>query len=120
LEGEVLAESNRATALFESNIPTRWYLPAEDVVAELEPTDTVTLCPYKGRASYYSVPLEGGKDLIWYYPDPLPDAAKIKGLLCFFSERVDLELDGELQDRPESPWSSGVKSQNAPPAHTRD
>ena len=42
-------------ALFESNLPTRWYLPREDVVAELEPTDTVTRCPYKGEAGYYSV-----------------------------------------------------------------
>ena len=45
---------------------------------------------------------------------------RIAGLLCFFNEKVDIELDGELQERPESPWSRGVKSeaQNAAPAQT--
>ncbi len=55
LDGEVLAETTSAMALFESNLPTRWYLPREDVSAELESTDTVTRCPYKGTASYYAV-----------------------------------------------------------------
>jgi uncharacterized protein (DUF427 family) len=121
LEGELLAESERAMALFESNLPTRWYLPREDVVAALTPSDTITLCPYKGTASYYSVELDGGKDLVWVYEDPLPDALKIKDLLCFFNERVDVELDGELQERPVSPWSHGIgtKAANLAPAQTR-
>jgi uncharacterized protein (DUF427 family) len=108
LDGELLAESTRALALFESNLPPRWYLPAEDVVAELEPSDTVTGCPYKGEAGYHSVKLGSGeleKDLIWCYTDPFPEVGRIAGLLCFFNERVDLELDGELQERPESPFS---------------
>ena len=60
-------------------------------------------------------------DLIWVYEDPLPDAVKIKGMLCFFDERVDVELDGEPQERPESPWSHGVgsKAANLAPAQTR-
>ncbi|MGI9183781.1 MAG: DUF427 domain-containing protein [Solirubrobacteraceae bacterium] len=124
LNGEVLAESTRAVGLFESNLPARWYLPTEDVSAALEPSDTVTLCPYKGVASYYSIRLadgELGTDLVWYYTEPLDEAAKVKGLVCFLNERVDIELDGELQDRSASPWSRGVKSeaQNAPPAQTR-
>jgi len=121
LGGELLGESDRAMALFESNLPTRWYLPREDVGATLSPSDTKTICPYKGTASYYSVGVEGGKDLIWIYEDPLPDAVKIKGLLCFFGERADIELDGELQERPESPWSHGVgsKAANLAPAQTR-
>ncbi len=97
LEGELLAESEQATALFESNLPPRWYLPREDVRAQLEPSDTVTRCPYKGTASYYSVKLsdgEIGEDLIWYYEEPVPEAVRIAGLLCFFNERVDVELDG--------------------------
>jgi uncharacterized protein (DUF427 family) len=105
LDGELLAESDRALALFESNLPPRWYMPLEDVVAELEPSDTVTRCPYKGTAGYYSV--NGAKDLIWYYADPLLEAGRIKGLVCFFNEKVDLELDGELQERPETAWSKG-------------
>jgi uncharacterized protein (DUF427 family) len=127
VEGELLAESDRAVALFETNLPARWYLPAEDVRVPLEPSDTVTRCPYKGLASYYSADLGlggDGKDLIWYYPDPLPEASKIAGMLAFFNERVDIELDGEAEERPESPWShSRVKSdpvaQNEPAAITR-
>jgi uncharacterized protein (DUF427 family) len=108
LDGEVLAESDRALVLFESNLPPRFYLPREDVSAGLEPSETVTRCPYKGLASYYSA--GGEEDLIWFYPDPLPEAVRIKDMLCFFNERVDLELDGELQERPASPWRHGVKS----------
>jgi len=122
---ERLAETTRALALFESNLPTRWYIPREDVLAEFEPSDTVTHCPYKGAASYYSVKLsEGdgvGVDLVWYYEEPLPEVGRVAGLLCFFNEKVDIELDAEPQQRPASPWSHGVKSdaQNAAPAQTR-
>ncbi len=109
LDGRLLAESRRAVALFESSLPPRWYLPREDVLAELEPSDTVTRCPYKGTAGYYSIP--GAKDLIWCYAEPLPEVGRIKGLLCFFNEKVDLELDGELQPRPETAFSRGVRSE---------
>ncbi|HEY2769958.1 MAG TPA: DUF427 domain-containing protein [Solirubrobacteraceae bacterium] len=125
LDGQLLASTDRAAGLFESNLPARWYMPLEDVVAELEPSEKTSYCPYKGQASYYSVRLADGSlidDLVWYYPHPLMDAARIEGLVCFFNERVDLSLDGELAERPESPWSHGVKdavSQNAPVAQTR-
>jgi uncharacterized protein (DUF427 family) len=122
LDGVVLADTDRALALFESNLPTRWYMPIEDVRAELEPSDTITRCPYKGTAGYYSVKLEGGgKDLVWYYEQPLDEVGRIKGLVCFFNEKVDIELDGELQERPDSPWSHRIKSdaQNDAPALTR-
>jgi uncharacterized protein (DUF427 family) len=105
LHGELLAESRRPLALFESNLPTRWYIPRDDVVVPLEPSETVTTCPYKGHAGYYSVSAPGGEDLVWYYAEPLPEMREIAGLLCFFNERVDLELDGEPQERPASPWS---------------
>jgi uncharacterized protein (DUF427 family) len=114
LDGEPLAESDRAIALFESNLPTRWYLPREDVSAELEPTDTVTRCPYKGIAGYYAVRRGDGeivKDLIWHYEDPLRAVDLIAGRLCFFNERVDVEIDGGLEGRPETPWKHGVKSE---------
>jgi uncharacterized protein (DUF427 family) len=110
LAGEVLAETTRALGLFESNLPPRWYIPEEDVLAPLEPSDTVTHCPYKGTASYYSVRLgngDPGQDLIWFYEEPLLEVGRIKGLLCFFNEKVDLELDGELQARPASPLEPG-------------
>jgi uncharacterized protein (DUF427 family) len=116
LDGELLAETDDAMALYESNLPTRWYLPREDVRAELEPTDTVTRCPYKGIASYYAVRPSGGepvKDLIWCYDDPLPAVDRIAGRLCFFNERVDVEVDGESESRPETTWKHGVKSEAA-------
>jgi uncharacterized protein (DUF427 family) len=116
LGGQLLAESDQAMALFESNLPTRWYLPREDVRVELEPTDTATRCPYKGIASYYAVRLPGGetvKDLIWYYDDPLRAVDRIAGRLCFFNERVDVEVDGELEGKPETAWRRGVKSEAA-------
>jgi uncharacterized protein (DUF427 family) len=109
LEGEVLAETQSALALFETGLPIRWYISREDVLAELEPSDTVTHCPYKGEASYYSVGDE--QDLIWYYEHPLPEVGRIADRLCFFNERVLLELDGELQERPETPYArSRVRS----------
>jgi len=114
LDGELLAESHRQLALFESNLPPRWYLPREDVSARLVPSDTVTRCGYKGSASYYSVELASGavvKDLVWYYADPLPETAQIRDLLCLFNERIDIELDGQLQQRPFSAWSRGVRSE---------
>jgi uncharacterized protein (DUF427 family) len=122
LDGTLLAESSRPLALFESNLPARWYIPREDAFASLLPSETVTRCPYKGTASYFSVDgVEDGKDLIWYYADPLPEVGRIAGLLCFFNERVDLSLDGEQMARPESAWTRGVRSEapNAPVAETR-
>jgi uncharacterized protein (DUF427 family) len=108
LEGEVLAESESAVALFETGLPIRWYLPVEDIRVGLSDSDTVTHCPYKGEASYKSVTLEDGSvhsDLIWFYREPFSAVAPIAGRMCFFNEKVDLELDGELQERPDSPWS---------------
>jgi uncharacterized protein (DUF427 family) len=108
LDGQLLAETRQALALFETGLPPRWYIPPEDVVAELQSSDKVTHCPYKGQAAYHSVQLSDGRleeDLVWYYAHPLPEVGRIAGRLCFFNERVDLELDGEAQARPESPWS---------------
>jgi uncharacterized protein (DUF427 family) len=114
LDGEVLAESTQAMALFESNLPPRWYLPREDVSAKLVPSETVTVCSYKGKASYYSVELPNGElvsDLVWYYTEPFHDGAAVKDLLCFFNEQVDLEIDGEWHGRPQTAWSRGVKAE---------
>ena len=121
LGGELLAETTRALALFESNLPTRWYLPRADVRAALEPSDTVTRCPYKGQAGYFSARLADGslaEDLVWFYAEPSPEVSRIAGYACFFNERVDVERDGEALDRPESPWS-GPAAQNAPAAAAR-
>ncbi len=97
LQGEVLAESDDAVTLLESGLPPRWYLPREDVRVELLDSDTHTVCPFKGQASYHSVKLADGEivtDLVWYYPEPIPEARDVAGRLCFYNERVEIELDG--------------------------
>src|SRR3712207_4634379 len=108
VNGEVVAETERPRLLFETGLPPRYYIPPEDVRQEaLVPSDRHTRCPYKGVASYYSVEAGEGRveDLVWYYPGPIAAAGKIKGLLCFFNEKVDLEVDGEKQERPQTQWS---------------
>jgi uncharacterized protein (DUF427 family) len=109
LDGELLAESTRAVALFETGLPPRWYLPPEDVRADrLVPCpDLRTGCPYKGEAEYRSVRVGDREEegLVWTYADPRREVAPIAGRLCFFNERVDLELDGEPQERPRTQWS---------------
>jgi uncharacterized protein (DUF427 family) len=104
----VLAESDRPVMLFETGLPTRFYLPPEDVQMELlESTATLTSCPYKGEAVYWSARVPGGlrQDLVWSYPHPLPEVDGIRDRIAFFNERVDLTVDGDLQDRPRTSWS---------------
>ena len=69
----------------------------------------MSTCPYKGGARYWSVrvgdPLV--PDVVWGYPDPIPENPKIKDHMALSNERVDLVVDGEPQPRPVSPWSDG-------------
>jgi uncharacterized protein (DUF427 family) len=104
-DGRLLAESSRPMLLFETLLPTRFYLPSEDIVVPLEPSDTVSYCAYKGRASYYSVP-DGPRDAAWSYHQPLHDAELVRDRVCFFDERLDVIVDGQRRDRPVTPWSS--------------
>lgn len=103
----VLADSRRASMLFETMLPVRYYLPPEDVVAELHPSATKTYCAYKGEATYRSAVTAGGllHDIAWRYEDPLVDASEVRGLVAFFDERVDLMVDGVARPRPLTPWS---------------
>lgn len=106
--GETVASTKRAKVLLETGLPPRYYVPRDDVRSELlEPTETSSHCPFKGQASYWSVRTGDGvvADLAWSYEEPIPDATPIAGHVCFFNERVDVLLDGELQDRPQTPWS---------------
>lgn len=108
LGAELIAESTNAVALFETSLPARWYLPEHDIRAELIPNpDVRTGCAYKGWASYYDVRFGGETEpfLAWYYTDPLDEVKRIRGLVCFFNERVELTVDGELQERPLTQWS---------------
>jgi uncharacterized protein (DUF427 family) len=114
VNGEVVAETTRARVIFETGLPPRWYIPSEDVRVDLlEPTPTRTGCAYKGFASYFTVTAGGAveEDLVWTYEEPRREAAPVAGYLAFFNERVDIELDGELQERPLTPWSPEWKEQ---------
>ena len=106
-DGEVIAESTRTRFLFETLLPVRYYFPREDVVADLSPSDTVTSCAYKGRASYWSPDVDSpsAPDLGWSYENPLHDALEVASHVAFFTERVDLFVDGEPVDRPITPWT---------------
>jgi len=106
--GETIAESRRPHALFETTLPTRWYLPPEDVrMDRLEPSETVTRCPYKGMARYWSVRAGDDlhRDVAFSYAEPAVECPRIAGRVAFLNERVDLVIDGEPQRRPFTPWS---------------
>lgn len=106
--GQVVADTHRPHLLFETGLPTRYYIPRMDVRLDLlEPSATTTQCPYKGHASYWSV--HAGEtvleDVVWSYPFPIPECPKIEQLMAFYNEKVDIFVDGELQVRPKTPWS---------------
>ena len=107
--GVTVAETNRPHLLFETGLPTRYYIPREDVRMDLlVPTATSTRCPYKGQASYWKLADGGleGRDVAWAYLDPIPQCPAIRGLLAFFNERFDaIHVDGEPQPRPKTKWS---------------
>jgi uncharacterized protein (DUF427 family) len=116
LDGEVLADSRRARVLYEAALPPRWYLPAEDVRGELlVPSGNLSRCAYKGVASYWHVRVgdELAEDLVWSYPDPEHDALPVRDMLCFFSEKVDIELDGVVDERPRTQWSPAPDTSGA-------
>ena len=108
VDGVTVAESGKPTLLFETGLPVRYYLPKTHVHLELlTPADTRSHCPYKGEAEYWSV--HAGEnvhdDLAWSYRTPLPESQKIAGLICFYNEKVDIYVDGVLQDRPRTKFS---------------
>ncbi|MEU9384345.1 DUF427 domain-containing protein [Streptomyces sp. NPDC048279] len=85
----ILAESDRPLVLRETGSPVRYYIPPEDVRLDLlTPSESHTVCPFKGTASYWSLP--DAPDLVWAYPDPKSDVAEIKDHLCFY----DVEVTG--------------------------
>ncbi len=86
--GAVLAESDD-TVVVEGN----HYFPADSLdMARFRPSDTTSVCPWKGKASYYDVVVDGqvNRDAAWTYPEPKPAAAEIKGRVAFWrGVRVD-------------------------------
>jgi uncharacterized protein (DUF427 family) len=100
VSGQKLAESDHAMRLEETGLPTRYYIPREDVRTELlRPTARKTTCPFKGQASYWSAQVgdELYKNLVWSYESPIPQARQIAGLMCFYNERVQLIISEQHQ-----------------------
>lgn len=100
VDGVEVARTARPRILFESRLRPRYYIPPEDVRSErLVVSGTRTQCPYKGVASYWSV--DSGErlhaDLVWSYPDPLPESRAIAGFMCFFDERAELKVEPASQ-----------------------
>jgi uncharacterized protein (DUF427 family) len=111
VDGQIVAESRRATFLFETGMPTRYYLPISDTRLDmLSPSRYLSRCPYKGIANYYHLTVNGKKheNMIWYYADPVHESERIKGLVCFYNEFVDrILVDGVEQQKPSTASSHG-------------
>jgi uncharacterized protein (DUF427 family) len=108
-DGVLLAESVSPVMVFETGLPTRYYLPWTDVdFSHLVPSQTVTACPYKGVTSgYWSVEIDGTvhKDLAWTYDYPTRQLLPITGLVAFYNEKVDTFVDGQPVERPQTHFS---------------
>lgn len=103
IDGIVVAESSQPRLLFETGLPTRYYLPMTDVRMDLlRPSSSQSYCPYKGTATYFllETPDSIKPDVAWIYRTPLPEGQKVAGLVSFYNERVDIFVDGVALDRP--------------------
>ena len=104
LDGILLAESSCPVMVFETGLPTRYYLGRADVnFSHLTPSDTVTACPYKGNTSnYWNIQIGDTThpDLAWAYDFPTAALLPIAGLVAFYNEKIDIVLDGRRLDRP--------------------
>ena len=108
VDGVTVADSTNASFLFETNLPTRYYLPKTDVRMDLlTPTDLATHCPYKGTARYWSVEANGEtrENLVWCYDSPLPESQRIMGLVSFYNEKLDIYIDEVLEEKPKTKFS---------------
>lgn len=93
----VVADSRRTVVLSETGLPNRYYLPLADVREDLlVSSDTHTVCPYKGTASYWSLRMDDGvaRDAAWCYPAPFDGVQAIRGRLCFLADGVTTWVDG--------------------------
>ncbi len=105
IDGVAVAESDHSRILFETGLPARYYLPKTDVRMDLlTPTDHETSCPYKGTAEYWSVDTGSGvhENVAWGYATPLEESARVAGLVCFYNEKVDIYVDGQLEEKPKT------------------
>lgn len=108
IDGTTVADTTNASFLFETGLPTRYYMPKTDVRMDLlTPTDTATACPYKGTARYWSVNVDGNthEDVIWGYDSPLPESERVTGMVSFYNEKVDVYVDEVLESQPKTKFS---------------
>lgn len=109
LDGTVLAESASPVLVFETGLPTRYYLNRSEVdFTHLTPTGTVTACPYKGTTSGYWTARVGDTtypDIAWTYDFPTRQLLPIAGLVAFYNEKVDIFLNGQRLERPATHFS---------------
>ena len=90
--GQVIADTRNALTLREASYPAVQYIPRRDVdMAALERSELTTYCPYKGDASYYSIPAGGDRSLnaVWTYETPFEAMTQIKDYVAFYPDRVD-------------------------------
>ncbi|MEU6709389.1 DUF427 domain-containing protein [Streptomyces wuyuanensis] len=111
LDGVVLADAPQCVKLFETGLPTRYYLDRMHVdLLRLRRSDTVTRCPYKGTtSSYWSFDSDVAthEDIAWAYDFPTIHANRIAGMVAFHNDDVDLYVEGTLLPRPADPTPAG-------------
>ncbi len=98
---ELIADTNHPMVLSETGLPNRFYIPRDEVRADLlEPSDSTSVCPYKGSAGFWSVKARGRliEDAGWSYADPLDSAAKVQSHICFLHDELVIEVDGRRAD----------------------
>jgi uncharacterized protein (DUF427 family) len=101
--GKIIADTSSALTLREASYPPAQYIPRRDVdMTALTRTEHTSYCPYKGDASYYSIPAGGdrSRNAVWTYETPFRAMAQIKDYLAFYPDRVD-----------EISWENGTPSQ---------
>jgi uncharacterized protein (DUF427 family) len=109
-DGILIADTSRAQLVFETSLPVRFYIPREDVKVDLKPTDKITYCAYKGRASYWSFEAGGRPyaNLAWSYAEPLSGADALTDLICFFDEKLDVSVEGPRRTRQRDSIASTI------------
>lgn len=103
IDGVEVASSHKPTVLFETGAPARYYLPKTDVdLRLLEENTRRASCPYKGNSSFFDAQVGGNivNDIAWTYTLPRPESTPIAGLICYYDEKVDIDIDGQRQQRP--------------------
>ncbi len=108
VEGTKVADTHQPRLLFETGLPVRYYIPKTDVRRDLlEPTELRTDCPYKGTANYYSIEIDGERheNIVWSYRNPVRESTPVAGYVSFYNEKLDIYVDGELEERPKTHFS---------------